>query len=334
MPKMVIHPPVETERLAKIEAAAGEMQVINAGSAEAALEAIVDADCFFGKLTPEMLAAAQHLRWVQSPTASLEHYVFPELIAHPLQLTNMRGLYNDNIAEQVLGYLLCFARNLHIYIRQQMEARWAPVGGESDRVNFATGPGVVTEIDRTHTVLGDAVLGVIGLGGIGAEIARRGAAFGMRVVGLDPVCTEPPEGVERVDRPDELPAFLADCDYVVIAAPHTPQTEKMFRAPQFAAMKSTAVLVNIGRGAIVDLTDLDQALEAGQIAGAALDVFETEPLPADHPLWRRSNVIITPHIAGYSPHIAERHLGVVLENIHRFRADEPLLNVTRKAQWY
>src|SRR6476660_3280737 len=132
---------------------------------------MADADAFFGKLTPELLAAATRLRWVQAPTVSLEHYVFPGLAEHPCVLTNMRGLFSDVIADQVLGYVVCFARNLHRYVLQQARGLWAPVGGEGERVSFATGPGVVNAIDRAHLHLADATLGVVGLGAIGAEVA-------------------------------------------------------------------------------------------------------------------------------------------------------------------
>ena len=162
------------------------MSVVNAATHAEALAHMSDADAFFGKITPPLLAAAHRLRWVQSPTASLEHYLFPELTAHPCVLTNMRGLFSDVIADQVFGYILCFARNLHRYILQQAEARWAPIGGEEDRVSFATGPGVVNAIDRAHLHLSDCTLGVVGLGSIGTEIARRAQAFGMRVLAVDP----------------------------------------------------------------------------------------------------------------------------------------------------
>ncbi len=332
--KLVIHPPVENERLGKIAAAAGAMAVVNAAGEKQAVAEMPEADAFFGKLTPPMLAAAKRLRWVQSPTASLEHYLFPELISHPCQLSNMRGLFSDVIADQVLGYILCFARNLHLYIRQQAEGRWAPVGGESTRASFATGPGVMSGIDRAHMHPSDATLGIVGLGAIGSEIARRGLACHMRVLAVDPVRTEAPEGVEALWPNDRLPQLLAESDFVVIAAPHTPETEKLFRRPQFQQMKRTAYLINIGRGAIVDLGDLTAALQAREIAGAALDVFETEPLPSDHPLWKMQNVIITPHVAGFSPRLAERHLAVLLENIGRFVRGEPLRNVVNKEKWF
>jgi phosphoglycerate dehydrogenase-like enzyme len=311
------------------------MTVVNAASEAEATREIAEAEAFFGKLTPPLLAAARRLRWVQAPTASLEHYVFPELQRHPCVLTNMRGLYSDVIADHVFGYVLCFARNLHHYIRNQIEGRWAPAGGEAARSTFAAGPGTVSPMDRAHLHLADQTLGVVGLGAIGAEIARRGLAFGMRVLAVDPVQTRAPEGVAALWRPERLDDLLAESDFVVVAAPHTPETEKLFRRARFRRMKRTAYFVNIGRGAIVDLADLTAALQAGELAGAGLDVFETEPLPADHALWRMENVIITPHVAGNSPRIAERHLGVLLDNVGRFARGEPLVNVVAdKARWF
>jgi phosphoglycerate dehydrogenase-like enzyme len=332
--KLVVHPPVEPERLEGIRAAADRMEVVNAADEDEAARALADADAFFGKITPRLLAAAGRLRWVQAPTASLEHYLFPELVAHPCVLTNMRGLFSDVIADQVFGYLLCFARNLHLYIRNQLRGRWEPVGGEAERANFAAGPGTVSAIDRAHHGLAGATLGAVGLGGIGAEVARRGLAFGMRVLAVDPVRQQAPEGVAALWGPERLPELLAESDYVVIAAPHTPQTYKLFRRPQFQQMKRTAYLINVGRGVIVDLADLTAALRAGEIAGAGLDVFETEPLPAEHPLWQLPNAILTPHVAGFSPRIAERHLEVLLDNLRRFQDGRPLRNVADKTQWF
>ena len=332
--KLVLYPEVEAHRLERISAAAGEMRLASCATESDAIREVADADCFFGKLTPEMLSAAERLRWVQSPTASLEHYIFPALAEHPLQLTNMRGLFHDNIADHVFGCMLCFARNLHTYIRQQQRAEWRPYGGEKEGQSFRSGPAVTTDVDRAHTTLAGSTLGVIGLGSIGSEIARRGVCFGMRVIGLDSDPRESPEGVTGPWGTDRLDELLGTSDYVVIAAPHTPDTEKLFDASKLAQMKSTAILINIGRGVIVDLGDLTAALEAGRIGGAALDVYETEPLPADHPLWGFENVILTPHVAGHSPAIAERHLHVLLDNIRRFVQGEPLRNVVDKRRWF
>lgn len=332
--KLVMHPAVGPNRLARIREAAGVMKVANCrGEAEAERE-IASADAFFGKLTPAMLAVAKRLRWVQSPTASLEHYIFPELAAHPLQLTNMRGLFFDNIADHVFGCLLCFARNLHIYIRQQTRAEWRPYGGDKDGQSFASGPAMTTAVDRAHPTLAGATLGVVGLGSIGGEVARRGACFGMRVIAVDSDRRDAPPGVERPLPAERLDELLAQSDYVVIAAPHTPETEGLFDARRFERMKRSAVLVNIGRGVIVRLDDLADALAAGTIAGAALDVFEIEPLPSGHPLWSMENVILTPHVAGHSPRIAERHLAVLVGNIGRFVRGKPLANVVDKRRWF
>jgi phosphoglycerate dehydrogenase-like enzyme len=332
--KLVVFPAVDSERLVRLRESAGAAQVLNARDlADANLE-IVDADAFLGKITPSLLSAATHLRWVQSFTASLEHYIFPELIEHPCVLTNMRGLFSDVIADQVMGYVICFARNLHTYIRRQLERRWEPIGGEAARVSFSSGPGLVSPIDLAHRHLGDQTLGIVGLGAIGSEVARRAKAFGMRVLAVDPARSQPTAEVEWVRPPERLPDLLVESDYVVIAAPHTPATAKLFGRRQFRQMKPSAYLINIGRGAIVDLGELVVSLRAGEIAGAALDVFEVEPLPADHELWHLQNVILTPHVAGYSPRIAERHLGVLVENVRRFVAGEPLMNVVDKRLWF
>jgi phosphoglycerate dehydrogenase-like enzyme len=332
--KLVIHPPVDDARLRRIREVAGAMAVVNAGDEAEALREIADAEAFFGKLTPALLAAAPRLRWVQAPTVSLEHYVFPELVAHPCTLTNMRGLFSDVIADHVFGYVLCFARQLHRYIRNQAAARWEPAGGETARSTFAAGPGVVSPMDRAHLHVADQTLGVVGLGRIGVEVARRGLAFGMRVLAVDPVQARAPDGVAALWRLDRLGDLLGASDFVVIAAPHTPETVKLFDRARLRQMKRTGYLINIGRGAIVDLGDLVAALRAGELAGAGLDVFEVEPLPADHPLWGMENVIITPHVAGASPRIAERHLAVLLDNVGRFARGEPLENVADKAAWF
>jgi phosphoglycerate dehydrogenase-like enzyme len=334
--KLVIYPPIEPERLAALEAEAPAAEWVNAADAAAAAAAMPGADAFLGKITPEMLARADRLRWVQAFTASLEHYLFPALIAHSATLTNMRGLFNDVIADQVLGYILCFARNLHTYIRRQLEHRYEPLGGESARVSFATGPGVVNAMDRAVIYLPAATLGIVGFGAIGAEIARRALGFGMTVRAVDrhPERPEVPPGVAAVEGVDQLDALLAASDFVVIAAPQTPETTGLFDAARLAHLRPTSYLINVGRGAIVVLNDLVAALKAGRLAGAALDVFEVEPLPAAHPLWDFPNVIITPHTAGYAPVIATRHRATLVENVRRFVQGAPLINVVDKNLWY
>jgi phosphoglycerate dehydrogenase-like enzyme len=335
MRKLVIFPAVDDVRLLRIrEVAAPDIVIVNAATAAQAAQEIVDATAFFGKITPPMLQAATRLEWVQTATASLEHYLFPELIEHPCQLTNMRGLFSDVIADHVMGYVLCFARNLHRYIRLQAQSRWEPIGGEAARTDFVSGNGVVNKIDQAHMHLSDCTLGVVGVGHIGSEILRRAAAFGMRLIGVDVQARSVPGVLPEVWDLSQLPRLLIESDFVVIAAPHTPETFKMFRRPQFESMKASGILINIGRGAIVDLADLTSALQHQVIAGAALDVFEVEPLPADHPLWRMENVILTPHVAAASTHIAVRHLETLLENIRCYQSQRPFITSVDKRRWF
>lgn len=331
---LLIWPAIDVERLQRVFGVTGpDDVVINSDSLESAIAAMPTSDAFFGKLTPQLLAVSRHLKWVQSPTASLEHYIFPELVEHPCVLTNMRGIFSDVIADHVLGYVLTFARNLHLYRDQQWEGRWEPIGGGPALPNFAQGPGVVSPVDRAHRHLADCTLGIVGVGAIGEEVGRRARAFGMRVLGVD---SHPRsiEGVCEVGSLEDLNSLLAQSHFVVISAPHTPRTERMFHGEVLQRMRPDSYLINIGRGAIVDLSDLTAALKENRIAGAALDVSEIEPLPPDHPLWRMSNVLITPHVAAASPRISERHLEVLLTNIERFRNNQPLRNVVNKEEWH
>jgi phosphoglycerate dehydrogenase-like enzyme len=176
----------------------------------------------------------------------------------------------ERIADQVMGYVLCFARNLHTYIRRQVEHRYEPIGGESARVSNQTGPGTVNEMDRSTIYLPGATLGVIGMGGIGCEIARRALAFGMSVRGVDrfPERVKAPGGVGLVMGVDRLSDLLQWSDFAVIAAPHTPETAGWFDAKTLAHLRPSSYLINIGRGAIVVLDDLVAALKAGKLAGA------------------------------------------------------------------
>ena len=331
---LVISPAIDDARLARVIDAAGQgSAVFNAPDPATARAAMPTADAFFGKLTSELLTVATQLRWVQSPTASLEHYLFPALVEHPCMLTNMRGIFSDVIADHVLGYVLTFARNLHLYRDQQRVGRWEAIGGGPSLPNFAVGPGEVSPVDRAHLHLADCTLGVVGVGAIGEEVCRRARAFGMRVLGVDPV----PRMIENlceVAPLDQLDTLLAESHFVVIAAPHTPRTEKLFKAATLARMRPGSYLINIGRGIIVDLADLTAALQSHHLAGAALDVCEVEPLPASHPLWQMPNVLITPHVAAASPRVSERHTGVLLENVRRFAHNQPLLNVVNKREWY
>ena len=206
-----------------------------------------------------------------------------------------------------------FSRGFHIFLRQQLEKNWS------------------SNVPVLH--LADQTLGVIGLGGIGTAVAKRGAAAEMRVIATNAVEVEKPDFVDALWDIDRLNDLLTEADFVVSCVPHTPETFKLLNTNQFTQMKKTAYLINISRGVVVDLAALTSALQAGEIAGAGLDVFETEPLPADHPLWDMENVIITPHTAGSGPHTAERRIEVVTANLRRYVAGEPVRNVVDKNRW-
>jgi phosphoglycerate dehydrogenase-like enzyme len=259
------------------------------------------------------------LRWLQAPQAAPPAgYYYPELIAHPVQITNFREIYNDHIAAHILSFVLAFARGLHVYLPQQLRREWKPEPRESG--------------DVVH--LPEATALIVGVGGIGAEAARLLAAFGMTVIGIDERRPDKPDGVAEMHRAAELDTLLPRADFVILTVPHTPETEGFFNRARFQRMKKSAFFINIGRGMTTRLDDLVAALEAKEIAGAALDVYEIEPLPAMHPLWTMPNVLLTPHTAGHGPYLDDRRRDVLVDNAKRFVAGQPLRNVVDKARWF
>lgn len=277
-----------------------------------------DADAYFRWWTDQpalehVLAAAPALRWMHTPSAGVDHVLTPTVIARAITLTNSAGVHAIPIAEFVLGFMLAHAKQLRAFHTAQDEARWA--GGLPLRELY------------------EATLLIVGIGGIGGAIAERAAAFGMRVLGSRRT-PRPMPGVERVVGGDAWRDLLPEADYIVIATPLTPETRAMVDAAAFAAMRPSAYLINIARGAVIDEPALIAALNQGQIAGAALDTFEQEPLPAESPLWRLPNVTITPHSTASSPRMRERQIALFLENLARFRAGQPLLNIVDKSAGY
>jgi phosphoglycerate dehydrogenase-like enzyme len=294
------------------------MRLVLAEDIDEAAAAIPTADAAFGTMSPELLAKARRLRWLQAPQAAPPAgYYYPELVAHPLTVTNFREIYNDHISAHILAFVLAFARGLHVFIPQQLRRVWAKPPSDE---------GVVA--------LPGATALIVGLGGIGAETARLLAAFGVRVVAVDARRTDRPEHVEELLKPDALDDLLPRADFVILTVPHTPATEGFFNRGKFRLMKPTAFFINIGRGMTTKLDDLVAALKAREIAGAALDVYEQEPLPADHPLWGMPNVLLTPHMAGYGPHLNERRLEIIQDNCRAFAEGRPLRNVVDKATWF
>lgn len=312
--KFLIYPAISDDELAELQRVAGDTTLINAPDEATARTHIVDAEAMYGIITPDLLSRAQKLRWLQTPMAGLEKYMFPELTNSDITMSNMAGIYSDQIADQAIAYLLMFARGMHIYLRRQLAHQWQP------------------DVPIVH--LADQTLGVVGLGGIGSEVARRGRTLGMRVLATEAKSRPKPDYVDELLGVDQLDDLLAQSDFVVLCVPHTPETVKLFTLPRLQKMKSTAYLINISRGIVVDLADLTTALQTGVIAGAGLDVFEIEPLPKEHPLWDMENVIITPHSAHTSPHVVPRRIGFVRDNLRRYLAGEPLHNLIDKSRWF
>ncbi|TAJ16759.1 MAG: D-2-hydroxyacid dehydrogenase [Planctomycetota bacterium] len=268
----------------------------------------------------DFIRAATNLRWVQAHSAGVDRYLSrAELVkSDRIVFTNMRGVHGPAIADHVFAGLLALTRNLPGYWQNQQRARWG---------NLPDGaPPSIALHGRT--------LLVVGLGGIGTEIARRGHGFGMRVWATRRSDAAAPDFVERCERPDKLLELLPEVDVVAIAVPLTSDTERLFDARAFDALKPGAYLVNIARGKVVDTAALVAALKSGRLAGAALDVTDPEPLPEAHELWKLANVVITPHVAADAELTEARHAELCAENARRFGAGEPLLNVVDGAAGY
>ena len=278
---------------------------------------VARADAAYGWVPPEVLPAAKNLRWLQSPFAApFPGYYYQGLIEHQVVVTNARGIYSDHIAHHILMFMFALSRGLPYWMEAQRARQWDQGARKHGYVN----------------VVGSTVL-IVGVGGIGAETARLCAALGAKVIGVDPRPEHDCPG--EIHDPSALDDLLPDADFVVTTVPHTPETEFMWNADRFRRMKASAYFINIGRGMTARLDDLTAALADGEIAGAGLDVFEIEPLPAEHPLWTLENVLLTPHVAvAEAEDVAERRYALLADNARRFLAGEPLRNVVDKARWF
>ncbi len=321
MPKLVFLPPQRDFTrawAAAVTAEVPELRVVVAEDLDDARREIADADAAFGAIPPELVSVAGKLKWLQAPSiAPPAGYYSPELIAHPVTVTNFRGIFNDHIAAHIMAFVLAFARGFQHYFPHQVRHEWAPA-----------------PLDTGVVHLPESTALIVGLGGIGAEAASLCAAFGMRVIGTDARLESPPDSVAELHTPDALDDLLPRADFVILTIPHTPETEGLMNAERFGRMKPSAFFINIGRGKTTRLHDLNAALRAGKLAGAGLDVFEEEPLPPDHPLWDAPNVLITPHTAGFGPYLDDRRQEIILDNARRFVRGEPLRNVVDKAHWF
>ena len=250
---------------------------------------------------------AADLEWIHCILAGVDRFPLDSLTEHGIQLTNSTGIHGDAVGETVLGYMLQFARGLHRHRDAEQDREWQ-----------------YPAWDAAFTLAGESVC-VVGLGTLGRGVATRADAIGMDVVGVRRTPTPVPH-VERIYTPDSLTDAISDATFVVLTVPLTDETERLVGADELTAMRDDAYLVNVARGSVVDQDALLTELDAGGLAGAALDVFEEEPLPRDSPLWEMENVVVTPHASASTREYVDRVAALVRENARRLRAGEDLAN--------
>jgi phosphoglycerate dehydrogenase-like enzyme len=297
------------------------VKIVAGNSAEAFEQAALDATVLFnwsGSLPPfrKVFGMCPNLRWVHSLSAGLDKALFPELLQSPVPLTNGSGVFSASLGEFALAAILYFTKDFRRMIRNQQAGVWEP---------FDAMP------VSGHTA------GIIGYGDIGRAIAARVRPLGMTVLAVkrhvSPSLAADPL-VEQVYGPERRFEMLSRCDYVVVAAPLTAETRGMIGVPEFAAMKSTAVVINVGRGPVIEEKALVRALSNGRIKGAALDVFDQEPLPQGHPFYQLENVLLSPHCADHTPDWLDNAMRFFVAQFERFRKGQPLLNVVDKKLGY
>jgi phosphoglycerate dehydrogenase-like enzyme len=306
-------------QLAMLEALPPDTGIAVGNVAEAFERAAPEASIIFnwsgsGALLREVLEMCPTVRWVHCRAAGLDDLLSPELVEHPAPLTNGSGVFSPPLGEFVLGAIIYFAKDFRRLVRNQMAGVWEPFDN--------------------HEVTGQTA-GIVGYGDIGRAVATRLKAMGMNILALRR--SIPAAGDALVTKycgPDSLAEMIPQCDYVVVTAPLTPETRGMIGAREFAAMKRTAVVINVGRGAVIDEPAMIAALTGKRILGAALDVFATEPLPAGHPFFQLENVLLSPHSTDHTPDWLERAMQFFLEQFERFAKGEPLLNVVDKKRGY
>jgi phosphoglycerate dehydrogenase-like enzyme len=300
-----------------------ELVVVRTSTEALAAVAVPGTDAAVGRrpfvCNAAMLAAGRDLRWLQTVSAGVEECVtLPRVASGEIVLTNMRAMASPVIAEHALALLFALSRSLHVSLANQSRAVW----------DGSHPPASLPQVLRGKTML------VVGLGGIGGEIAKRADALGMRVIATRVTEQPRPKYVQYVGKPEELTTLIGRADVVVSAAPLTTQTRGQFDAAMFARMKPTAYFINVSRGQLVVTADLAEALRSGRIAGAGLDVVDPEPLPADSPLWRAPNLVLTPHVAPDSDVGSAPQVQLVRENLRRYVAGERMLSVVDPRRAY
>ncbi len=295
-------------------------------------ELLAETEVLYTSTALPLPAAAPKLKWVQCHHAGIDHLADHALLKSPVLVTTLSGAHASQMAEYVLMMMLALGHHLPSLLEYQSRSEW---------------PASRWELFSPNELRG-ATLGIVGYGTIGREVARLARAFGMHVLAVKRDAMNPgdrgymPEGMgdasgdllRRLYPPQALRSMLADCDYVVAAVPLTPETRHQFGQGEFRAMKKSAVFINVARGGVVEESALVEAVRSGRIAGAALDVFAEEPLPADSTLWAMPNVIVTPHISGISRNYDRRAVAVFTENLRRYLAGEELLNLYDRERGY
>lgn len=317
---LVLANPAERQ-LAMLEQLPAETSIAVGEKAEAFERAAPDADVIFnwsgsGDLLRDVFRMCPRVHWVHTRSAGLDGLLFPELVESAAVLTNASGVFSESLGEFALAGILFFAKDLRRMIRNQTEGRWEPFD--------------ITEV-------AGQTLGIIGYGDIGRAVAARARAMGMRVVAVKRhalAAGATDAYAERIYTPERTSEMIALADYIVAAAPLTVETRGLIGEREFAAMKPTAVVINLGRGPVIDEAAMVRALVRRRIRGAVLDVFDTEPLPEGHPFYRLDNVLLSPHSADHTPDWLERAMQLFLDNFARFHRGLPLKNLVDKELGY
>jgi phosphoglycerate dehydrogenase-like enzyme len=296
------------------------------------LEAVADAEIYLGYGVPAaLLRAAPRLRWAHSGAAGVGSSLTPEMRRSTVLFTNSKGIHGPPMGDTAMAMILHFARGLDFGVANKAAGRWDP--------------GPYYRADHPLTEMAHSTVGIFGFGGIGREVAKRGRALGARILAFDrapEACGDSrriPQGpevdlkdlkIETLHGTSGFGRLLEESDFLVLTAPDTPQTRGRFGASALACMKPTAVLINLSRGSLVEEDALVGALREERLRGAALDVFQEEPLPADHPFWTVPNLLLTPHVSAVSRGFWKRETELILENLRRYMAGEDLLNLVDK----
>lgn len=298
----------------------GSTRIVVGDNADMFRDAAPEAHVLMNGMMPRALfhdvfVQCRSLEWVHSLSAGLENSLFPELVASPLPMTNSRGVFARSLAEWVIAGCLYFDKSFARLAVQKAAREFTPF-----------------DVEELH----GKTMGIVGHGRIGQLTAERARAFGMKIIALRrrPELSHGDPLIDAAYTPDRLLDLMAESDFVVCAAPHTPDTTGLIGAAAIAAMKPSAVFINVGRGAVVDEQALIVALQQKKIRGAALDVFTTEPLPKESPFWDLDNVLISPHSADHTATWLNDAMELFVENFERFAAGQPLKNVVDKSAGY